>query len=231
MEETSTDQSDGPGDDRVRARDRGDRRPGHPGRILDGFALRATAASVILVSVVFLALFLWYSVYVLFLFFAGVLVAIMLRALAEVVHHFTRLSHRWSLAIVLVVLVGLFAGLWFLAVPSLAKQASLLAEQLPRAWQTFQEKVRGSPVGSLVMGVTGGGGGATGTTQPATQPAPPPSFLGGGTGGGGAGQFAAGRRRRPARHLLHRAVPGVRPKDVRPRHDSPRPARLPPARR
>src|SRR5687767_14833415 len=99
--------------------------------IPDGFARRATIASAIFVTFVFLALFLWYSVYVLFLLFAGVLVATLLRAMADVVRRYTTLSHRWSLAIVLVILAGLMVGLWFLAVPPLSKLAKALAEKLP----------------------------------------------------------------------------------------------------
>ncbi|MEA2736665.1 MAG: hypothetical protein QOE14_3116 [Humisphaera sp.] len=157
----------------------------------DAFTRRAIVASAIFVAFVFLALFLWYSVYVLFLLFAGVLVAIMLRAMADVMRWCTGLSHRWSLAIVLVVLAGLMVGLWFLAVPPLSKQAAALGERLPQAWQTFQAKVRETSIGGIAMAQAGAGG-ATPTTQatsqPASQPtsqpsdpapaAPPPAFLG-----------------------------------------------------
>jgi predicted PurR-regulated permease PerM len=152
----------------------------------DSFARRATLASAIFVAFVFLALFLWYSVYVFFLLFAGVLLAIMLRAMADVVRRFTGLSHRWSLAIVLVVLAGLLVGLWFLAVPPLSKQAAALAEKLPEAWQAFQAKVRETPIGGLVMGQAGGGGGATTqpATQPTSQPTLQPAMVSASTGGG-----------------------------------------------
>jgi predicted PurR-regulated permease PerM len=169
-------------------------------RTPDGFPRRATIASVIFVAIVFVALFLWYSVYVLFLVFAGVLVAIMLRAMADVVRRYTRLSHRWSLAIVLVVLAGLMVGLWFLAVPPLSKQASALAEKLPEAWHTFQSKVRETPIGGLVMGPPATQPTTTqqaattqsSTTQPTTQPsslaeAAQPLF--GGTSGSNPGQL------------------------------------------
>ena len=144
--------------------------------VSDAFLHRAVVASGVFVAVAFLALFLWYSVYVLFLLFAGVLVAILLRALAEVVHHYTKLNHRWSLAIVLVVLVGLLVGLWFLAVPSLAKQSAALADKLPEAWQAFQQKVRSTPVGELALGKHD----PSAPTMPTSQPA----FVGGSTSGG-----------------------------------------------
>src|SRR5690349_12663237 len=141
----------------------------------DGFARRATIASAIFVAIVFVALFLWYSVYVLFLIFAGVLVAILLRALADVVARHTKLSHRWSLAVVLLILVALMVGLWFLAVPPLSKQAAALAQTLPQAWQTFQAKVRETPIAGIVMGSVGGGGAGTSTAQPTSQPTSQPA--------------------------------------------------------
>src|SRR5215213_6041728 len=104
------------------------------------FAHKAVLASVIAVAVVALFLLLWYSVYVLFLLFAGVLVAILLRALAEVVARYTRLSHRWSLAIVLVVLALALGGFWWFAARSVLHQAAELSRELPEAWQDFQDK-------------------------------------------------------------------------------------------
>ena len=147
----------------------------------DRFAHRATVVSVIFVAVVFVALFLWYSIYVLFLLFAGVLVAIMLRAMSDAVTRYTRLPHRMSLAIVLLTLAGLLVGLWFLAVPPLSRQAAELTEDLPAAWQNFQERVRNTAIGGMVMGTAAA---APAATQPATQPVAPaqPVFGSGGTG-------------------------------------------------
>ena len=166
--------------------DQSARKAGDSDAARDLFSRRATVASAIFVAIVFVALFLWYSVYVLFLVFAGVLVAILLRAMADVVRRFTRLSHRWSLAIVLVVLVGLVVGLWFLAIPPLSKQASALGKQLPEAWQTFQDRVRETPIGGLVMGAAGAGATTQATSQPTSQPAPEiePAVVSGSTGGG-----------------------------------------------
>ena len=166
--------------------DQSARKAGDSDAARDLFSRRATVASGIFVAIVFVALFLWYSVYVLFLVFAGVLVAILLLAMADVVRRFTRLSHRWSLAIVLVVLVGLVVGLWFLAIPPLSKQASALGKQLPEAWQTFQDRVRETPIGGLVMGAAGAGATTQATSQPTSQPAPEiePAVVSGSTGGG-----------------------------------------------
>lgn len=130
----------------------------------DGFAHRALIGSLIFVAVVFLAIFLWYSVYVLFLIFAGVLVAILLRALADAVSHYSKLSHRWSLGVVLLALVLAGVIFWLLAAPSLTTQAERLSQELPQAWEKFQERIRGTAIGRIVGAPFGP------STRPSTQP-------------------------------------------------------------
>ena len=163
--------------------------PDPEARAADRFAHRATLASAIFVAICFFALFLWYSVYVLFLLFAGVLVAILLRAMADVVARYTKLRHRASLAVVLVTLVALLVGLWFLAIPPLSKQAAELAETLPQAWKNFHERVRETAVGGMVVGPPAASSATAATSQPTSQPAaaaapPQPFVLGGGSSTG-----------------------------------------------
>lgn len=150
------------------------------------FAHNALTGSVILVVVVALFLFLWYSVYVLFLLFAGVLLAILLRALAEGVTHVTRLSHRWALAIVLVVLVIGIAGFWYVAAANLSKQVAQLSEQIGPAWENFQNKLRETGVGRFAMDNLAPATGPTTGPTTAAAAAPPPAN-GGNVGGGFSG--------------------------------------------
>src|SRR5688572_16054822 len=147
----------------------------------DRFAYRAFVASAIFVAIFALFLFLWYSVYVLFLLFAGVLLAILLRALAEVVSHFTRLSHRWSLAVVLVVLVVAFSAFWYVAAGQVTEQFKELSAQLPGAWKNFEQKARSTSVGRVAFEQFGGQQQAAqpsttqSTTQSSAQPATSPA--------------------------------------------------------
>ncbi len=166
----------------------GDGNGGSSARPDPQFAHNALIAAITFVAIIALFLFLWYSIYVLFLIFAGILVAIMLRALAEVVARFTRLSHRWSLAIVLVVLVIALAGFWYVAAQSLAEQTQGLAKQLPGAWENFQNKLRETGIGRYALDNFGPTGRPT--TGPSTAPAaegPPASPTSGGGGGGFSG--------------------------------------------
>jgi len=139
------------------------------------FATKAAIGSFIAVAVIALFLFVWYSVYVLFLLFAGVLVAILLRALAEVVARYTRLSHRWSLGVVLVVLAIALGAFWWFAASSLTEQVAELSKDLPGAWRNFQDHARGTPIGRFVMDRA-----APVATQPTSQPAVATSPPGGG---------------------------------------------------
>ncbi len=114
-----------------------DRQPAHP----LGFARRALTAVCIAAGVALVLLLLWYAVDVLLLVFAGVLLAIYLRGLADWVSARTHLSGGWSLVIVLLVLLALFvAGGWLLA-PRVAEQVDQLVDHFPRSMQKLEEQV------------------------------------------------------------------------------------------
>ncbi len=145
------------------------------------FAHKAIIGSVIAVAVVGLFLFLWYSVYVLFLLFAGVLLAILLRALAEVVTRVTGLSHRWSLAIVLVVLFVGLSGFWYLAASSVTQQLSELSTSIGPAWENFKDRAQQTSLGRMALDRFGATSQPTTapTTGPAAADGPPTSSVGG----------------------------------------------------
>ena len=162
----------------------------------DRFAHKAVIGSIIAVAVAGLFLFLWYSVYVLFLLFAGVLLAILLRALAEVVSRVTGLSHRWSLAIVLVVLAVALSGFWYLAASSVTQQLAELSKQIGPAWENFQNKARQTSVGRFALEQIGP------TSRPTTLPTTGPAGesaaangapAGAGSSGGGISSALVGR--------------------------------------
>jgi predicted PurR-regulated permease PerM len=70
----------------------------------------------------------------LILVFAGVVVAMVLRALAEPLAAATGLAHRWALAIVVVVLLGMAAlGTWFFGA-RIAEQFDQIVQRVPEAW-------------------------------------------------------------------------------------------------
>src|SRR5688572_26863640 len=113
----------------------------------DGFMRRALTVSGLLIGTVVLLWALWFTRRVWLMGFAGVLLAILLRRLAGWVSRHTRLSPRWSLAVVclsLAVLLG-FSG-WLVAKP-LSQQIGQLGERLPKAIEHVRHSVEGSSWG------------------------------------------------------------------------------------
>lgn len=106
-----------------------------------GFAGRVLAAVGITATVALLLLLLWYAVDVLLLAFAGILLAIFLRALSVWLSGRTPLSGGWSLAVVILALVSVLgAGAWLLA-PDVAEQVDQLSESVPRSAQQLGQRI------------------------------------------------------------------------------------------
>lgn len=132
--------------------------PDHPDDFhshrLDAFAVRALVFCAILVGLVVLAVFVWYSLHVLLLIFAGILMAILLRGLSDAISSVTGLRHGWSLTIVLLVIAGVFTGVGYLAAPSLAGQMSELSQRLPTAVRSLRNSMADTRIGALLLHVS-----------------------------------------------------------------------------
>lgn len=89
--------------------------------------------AIVVLGLVLLVLVLWLAADLLLLLFAGVLLAIFLRTLAIWIGGFTRLRVGWSLAIVLVALLGAVTLTSLLFAPRLAEEAQQLTQKLPEA--------------------------------------------------------------------------------------------------
>ncbi|MGH9943926.1 MAG: AI-2E family transporter [Pyrinomonadaceae bacterium] len=97
------------------------------------FARRALTVASIAAGVVIVALLLWSAADVLLLVFAAVLLAIFLRGLSDMLSRHTNLSAGWSLAVVTLSLVAIFAGAVWLLTPRVSTQVEQFSEYLPRA--------------------------------------------------------------------------------------------------
>jgi predicted PurR-regulated permease PerM len=88
----------------------------------------------IIAAVLALGLILWRLSHILILVFAGVVVAMVLRALAEPLAAATGLAHRWALGAVVVALLALAAAaVWFFG-DRVGQQFDQILVQLPQAW-------------------------------------------------------------------------------------------------
>ena len=119
-----------------------------PGSYADGAFLRRV---LIVASVVVLALLAWHLVDVLLLVFGAVLVAVLLRALADPIARTTRLPDPVAVlaaTLAVVVVIGLAAWLFGAEVRT---QVAELAERLPEAWRSFEERVGATDLGERLI--------------------------------------------------------------------------------
>ncbi|MGE3269472.1 MAG: AI-2E family transporter [Chloroflexota bacterium] len=94
---------------------------------------------------------LWYAVDVFLLAFAGALLAIFLRGLADALARWTALSAGLALAAVGIVLTLAILGVGWLLAPHVADQASALSESLPRSVERLNQTVSRYAPGRQVL--------------------------------------------------------------------------------
>ena len=112
-----------------------------PPTLHGNYARRVIVAVGVATLAVVLLLLLWYAVQALLLTFAGILLAILLRSVADVIGRFTGLSSGWALLVVALALVGAFGlVVWFVA-PNVIDQASEFADRLPGAAASLKDRL------------------------------------------------------------------------------------------
>ncbi len=85
---------------------------------------------IVTIVVIALALLLWELKYVVLLAFAAILVAVLLLSLTRIVRRFTKLGHRWALALASLFLVVVLGTIGWLAWPSFQDQLSGLVTRI-----------------------------------------------------------------------------------------------------
>jgi predicted PurR-regulated permease PerM len=116
---------------------------------LRDFALRV----LVVLALGGLALFLWRVLDVLLLGFASVLVAILLRALAEPIVRCTRLSQTLALGLAVLVVLALLGGTLWLFGAEITSQLAQLVDQLPRAWAGLRDMLQRSQLGAMLLSI------------------------------------------------------------------------------
>lgn len=112
-----------------------------------------------------LALFLWYAVRVLLIGFAGILLAVLLRSIADGISRLTHLSPAWSLGITVLLLISVFVGLGFLMAPQVIEQSNALAERLPKAIEELKGRLAQQGWGKQILKLLERFDGSAPTTQ------------------------------------------------------------------
>ncbi|HEY7193286.1 MAG TPA: AI-2E family transporter [Gemmatimonadales bacterium] len=96
-------------------------------------------------------LFLWLTIKVDLVIFAGILLAIVLRRLAEWVSRLAGITVGWALALVLFSIVVVGAGIGLFFSQQIAGQIEQLSVQLPAAFNTVANGIKQSSVGKALM--------------------------------------------------------------------------------
>src|SRR5688500_16298189 len=110
-----------------------------PGPVAPGDYVRRVVVTLGLAALaVMLFVWTWYAIQVLLIAFAGVLLAILLRELANFISRNTPLSNGWSRAVVILAVIGVLVGLGWLTLPRIARQADELAEKLPEQMEKLE---------------------------------------------------------------------------------------------
>ncbi len=114
-----------------------------------GFVERA-----LIVVAIAVALFLAWKVSVVFvLVFGGILLAVVLHALAAPLGRLLRLSERWALAVAVALVAGAVSGVGWLVGQRMSEQLGLLVQQLPGAAAQAEAWLSGSPTGRFLVAV------------------------------------------------------------------------------
>ncbi|HCF58132.1 MAG TPA: AI-2E family transporter [Myxococcales bacterium] len=117
----------------------------------NAFVRRVVTAVGIATLVAALVLVLWFAVDLLLLVFTGILGAVLLRALSDPLARHTGLKPRWSLTLVVALLLAIAAiGAWLLT-PTFAGQLADLAKTLPDSLAQLRSSLSASALGRLIV--------------------------------------------------------------------------------
>ncbi len=110
-----------------------------------------TTRVLIIAAIVALSLIVWRLSHVIILVFAGIVLALMLRALAEPLARFARLPHRWALATVVTALIGLVVLAAWLFGERIGQQFDQLLARIPEAWARVRGWLEQDQLGRYIL--------------------------------------------------------------------------------
>ena len=120
-------------------------------RVPHSFSLKVLIAATISIAIIILAFFLWYSVQVLLLIFAGILMSIILRGLGDWVSEWTGIPLKLATVLVLLVIVGALAALLWASWGTLSNEIGQLIERLPQAMEQLRQRIASTKIGAVLL--------------------------------------------------------------------------------
>ena len=105
------------------------------------FVRRVLVVVAVVVAVGAVLLFLSQAASVLLLFFAGIVLALFLGGLADLISKHTPLPRGWALGLVVLLMIGFFVGIGFLAGPSIGNQLDQLTQTIPTSVEGVKSRL------------------------------------------------------------------------------------------
>lgn len=115
------------------------------------YTRRVLIRAAIYTAIVLILLLVWYTLDMLLLVFAGILLAVFLRGLSDWIAARTPFSSGWALAAVTLGLLGLIGGVGWVLAPTIVQQGRELATQLPEAAGRLRERIEGYTLGQQLV--------------------------------------------------------------------------------
>ncbi len=115
------------------------------------FAKRTLIATGVGASLILMLIFAWQAIQILLLLFAGVMVSVVLQGASGFISHRSRLSYKISLVLVILLIIGIVAGLVILLTPKLFDQAVQLPQEFAKAWDSLEDYLRKFQWGDSIL--------------------------------------------------------------------------------
>lgn len=133
------------------------------------FVQRVLVVVGIVGAALLLTMLAWRGLTALLVTFAGVLLAVLLRSLAQLLQRRWPLGNGAALAVVCVVLLVLVAGGALLFATPLQAQLADMYDELPKAWARLREQLASFPLGQRLLSQTQDGGALAEAAAPAAR--------------------------------------------------------------
>lgn len=125
--------------------------PQPKGRYLSEYSRRVWIAAGVAVAVITLLMLLWFSFEILLMAAAGLLLALFFSFPANWLCRHSFLSQRWSLVVVLTVLLGLLTAFSLNFAMSISQEFKQLTQVLPGSLERLKEWLQGWPFGAQIV--------------------------------------------------------------------------------
>src|SRR5680860_875379 len=115
------------------------------------YSKKVLIAAGIFIPIILILLFFGFAFKILLLILAAVLFASFFRGIAGFIHRYSKIPMTWSMAISVILVIGLFVLGTMLIAPQVSEQTNQLSQKLPEAVQGVKEQLKQSELGRKLV--------------------------------------------------------------------------------